>query len=553
MHKALFVFIASAVIFCMNAQAADEASAPKETIKISQTDTDAVIFKKHLKLCKIQSPLNMEARQKILAAQSLISTYNSVIHAVTAGNSNSITYETRRMADNLRNQKNSLGYKTRKINNLEKELSTLKTDKVKQAEAAKLETEHKEVLAEIKKINQPFISKKNEYLNKIKAVEQNTELTALLCPLVTAATDINGQKVTSKFFSTSFSTAFASNNWYVNNKRIAYAHIQITSPPGKTGKMKKLAGKYPIQSANNNSMSFWVGKYRIYLCSDDKQYKVEELARKLLNLQGLERSSDSKVVKNCLDVYEYLKQLGQDQQKATQKLNNQNWKLRGKISALKNLGYQPPETVAGMKSELSREKAELAAAQNIIAVSAELQKILKSPASERQKAVPELERKVAELKQQVIDECIKLKAKKAEIISPAEFDIANAKYQALIKKLVHMPDSKLAAVNKLTTVAWFSSPQASISWNLDLPVENRHSYIEIFRGTIQPHTHQVGLDGMIDNKYVIYSHSDSAIIVGVGPMVVTLFSASPMSSGKDLLLKAVKELYDLDAIAELSK
>jgi len=557
--QARFIFIAFAVIFSMNSKAADKASSYKETIKVSRTDTDAVILKKHLDLCKLQSPLNAKLHQKVIAANSLISNCDSVIKAINSNNDRRINSQSRQIANSIRNKENSLKYKVRRVDSLEKELETLKTDKVKQDEVAQLEMELKETLAEIKSIKQPFTTKKNEFLVKMKAAEQNSELSTLLRPLVTPKTDINGKKVASKAFSANFSTAFASSNWYVNNKRIAWAHIRIRPVPGRTGTIKKLAGKYPIQSISNNSIWFWAGKYQICFVVDDKQYqtqdKIKELAQKLLKLPELERSSGSKIIQNCIDVYEWLEKIRKEEQKTTKKLNSQRWKLRREISALKKQGYQSPKTTTKKRNELNQIKSELAVSRDSIAELGELGKILKLPAAERKKFVPELERKLAGLRQQIINDCLKYKKQKAEIISPAEFDIANAKYQAIINKIIRMPKSKeFAAVNETVVTAWFGSSRTTVSWNLDLPSGYAHNWMQVFGGTIQPFINQSSPKGMIDGKYAIYAHNDSIITVKAGPWLVSL-SASFFSAyrDKDILLKAVKELYDLDAIAELSK
>ena len=559
MHKALLIFTVSALIFGTNSKAANEVSSHKETIKVSRADTDAVILKKHLELCKLQSPLNAKLHQKVITANSLISNCDYVIKAINSNNDRQISSQSRQIANSIRNKENSLKYNVRRVDSLEKELKTLKIDKVKQGEVAQLEMDLEKILAEIKMIKQPFTNKKNEFLAKMKAAEQKSKLSTLLRPLVTPETDINGKKVTSKAFSANFSTAFANSNWYVNNKRIAWAHIRIRPIPNRTGTMKKMAGKYPVQSIGNNSIWFWAGKYQICLVVDDKQYqtreKVKELAQKLFKLPELERSSDSKVIKNCIDVYEHLEKIGKEQQKATKELNKQRWKLRRKISALKKQGYQSPETIAKKRNELNQVKSELAVSRDSIVELGELGKILKLPTAERKKNVPKLERKIAGMRQQVIVDCLKYKKQKSEIISPAEFDIANAKYQAIINKIIRMPKSKeFAAINETVITAWFGSPRTTVSWNLDLASGYAHNWMQVFRGTIKPFTNQSSPKGMIDGKYAIYAHNDSIITVKVGPWLVSL-SAAFFSAyrDKDILLKAVKELYDLDAIAELSK
>ncbi len=558
MHiKVLFIFIVFTVIFNMNSKAADNASSLQDTIKISRTDTDAVILKKHLELCKLQSPLNAKLHQKVIAATSLISDCDFVIKAINSNNDRRVNNQSRQIANNVRNKENSLSYKVKRVNSLKKELKNLKTDKLKQDEVAQLEMDLKKILTEIKRIKQPFTNKKNAFLDKMKATEQNSELSALLCPLVTAETNIKG-KVTSKYFSANFSTAFASNNWYVNNKRIAWTHIRIRPIPSRTGTIKKLAGKYPIQTISNNSIWFWTGKYQICLVVEDKQYqtqdKIKELAQKLFKLPELERSSDSKVIQNCIDVYEHLENITKEQQKATKELNSRRWQLRRKISAFKKQGYQSPESTAKKKNELNRIKSEIAASQNSIAALGELGKILKLPAAERKKFISKLERKIAGMKQQIIDDCLKCKKQKSEIISPAEFDIANFKYQVIINKIIRMPKSKeFAAVNEIATTAWFGSSRTTVSWNLDLASGYAHNWMQVFRGTIQPCTNQSSPEGMIDGKYAIYTHNDSIITVKVGPWLVSLSSTFLAYRDKDILLKAVKELYDLDAVAELSK
>jgi hypothetical protein len=517
---------------------------------------DKTVLKQHVALCRQQSASNKLSAQTINNYMSLFTQYTSAADLLQAGNSSRIGYMLKNLKRSKKYTGNSLKSAEKSYNLLKKQYDGLILDKAKISELDKLEQTQKKLIAKIDKAELPFKNEQRKLIEGIDINQKNRELKKLLSRCIIFGSKDKPGNVNKKNVNATFKTAFASCSWYKNKKQIAWAHFRIRQLPTNINRKNKLARKYPISSLSNGSMWFWVGNFNICFVASDKSLngkeKIKQAVLSMLDLTGLEKASRNKIIEDSINYYDSAEKIKKTSQATTGKLTKERYRLSNKMSDYKKSGYRSSAARAKLKLNLDQAKNSYEKYQNDIAASEQLIKIFESPASNYKKHAVELEKKRAELKNIILTSCSEAEQTKNKQLKGIDFNTSNEKYQIIANKFIRMPKSnEFALINRTSTSAWMGTPQINCKWSCDFSnAVAKYNHVA-FSGQINynPDYSSSFNFGMIDNKYRIYRLNDYSITVKAGDFIITLTIYNKNFYNKSDLIKATKEFYDLNAIA----
>ncbi|MCF6175469.1 MAG: hypothetical protein L3J71_06865 [Victivallaceae bacterium] len=544
-YLAKIVMLVSAFVIGINS------SVNAERIAVS----DQTVLKQHATLCNQQATINKQITQYIANRFSLLAKYDSTIKTLQAGKATQINYLIKNFKNSKKYANNYLKYAEKKYKRQKKQYEKIKFDKTKTAELDELEKTRNDLIARIDKLQLPFKKQKSTVSNNINLDQKNSELKSLLDTLITPVTGKKSAIVDKKSVDATFTTAFVSCYWKQGKKQIAWAHIRIRPEKNNRFIKNKLANKYPITSINDNSIWLWAGNFNICLVVNDKKLqnkeKVKELALQLLNLHGFKKISNKKIIKQSIAVYNSLEKIKKASTAATTKLTSERHKVERKISKLVNSGYKSTQTADNIKTSLAQAKTSCEKYKNDISTLTQLIKLLESPADNRQQTITELKKKSSAIRDEILTYCVKIKRDKAKLTKGIYFIKSNRQYKTLASKFIRMPTSKeFALINRISTNAWLGTPQITCQWSRDYSTSKAANDRIVFSGKINYHPdYPLKSKGMIDSKYPITQLTKYMIKLKVGDFIVTLRPSNRKFYNKSTFIKAVKEFYDLDAIA----
>jgi DNA repair exonuclease SbcCD ATPase subunit len=522
--------------------------------------SDKAVIKQHIKLSKEQAMMNQAASSSIRNQMSMLDKYSSALEALKNGDSSKINYQEKNLERNKKNSANSLKYAKKSYNKLKKQVNSIKKDKVKEQELNKLTAQKQKIVDKINKLKEPFQDRKNKVISRIDSNQKNRELKALLESLMTPTSQRKSNLVNRKSLSATFTSGFVSCQWFKGNNQIAWAHIRIRPIPKHISSKEKLAGKYPVSSSSSTSAWFWVKNLNICFAVNDNAYKTKEkvkkLASEMLNLKGLEKACSKKIIRQSVTTYEFVDQLRRNENAATGKQNRERYKIDRKISALAKEGYRTSSDTEKLMTSFANAKSNYENYKNNIAASNQLIELLKSPAAQRGKAISELEKKVTNIKNNILTACRKLSKQKAALTKNMNFTATNKRYQTIAEKFFRIPKGReYALINRTAIDPWLGVPQINCRWLLDMSTPRSQSTQQAFSGKISynPDYQSSFNKGMINNKYRIYQLSNYSISVKVGDFIISLNPTNRRLYDQSALIKAVKELFDLEAIADATK
>ncbi len=528
----------------------------KAKIKAQPTTANKAIFKQHIALCKQKSIANKQINNELNNRLELLNQYLAVIKALKTGNQTQINYQISNFERNKRYAANALKYSEKNYKRLQAQYDEIKSDKLKIAEVNDLEKKRDSLIARINKRKQPFNAQKNTILNKLNAEQKNRELKSLLATIINPKAGDQAAIANKTNIGAVFKDAFVSCSWKKNKKQIAWTHIRIRTQPENLSTQTKLADKYPITSLGDTTIWLWVGNFRICFVVDDKKLKgkdqVKKTLQKLFNLPELKKISKQKIIKQSITVYESIQKINKASRDATKTLTQEKYNLNRKISDLNKAGYQSSKGIATLKNRLNRANESYNRNKNTIATSDKLLKIVKAPACDYPKEITALEKKTAVMRNEIIAYGIKIKQTQAEQLKGINFTQLNQQYLVFVNKFIKLPKSKeFVLINRIDTDAWLGTQQVTIRWSRDYSTSKSMNIRTEFYGTINynPDYSTSNSKGMIDDKYPILRLYDSSIMVKVGDFTVILNSSNRSLYDKDSMIKAVKEFYDLNAIA----
>jgi cell division protein FtsB len=539
------VILASAIVIGINS------SVNAERVTVS----DKTVLKQHATLCNQQETSNKQITQDISNRLSLLDKYNSTIKTLQAGKTTQINYLIKNFKNSKKYANNPLKYAEKNYTRQQKQYEKIKFDKTKTAELDRLEKTRNNLIARIDKLQLPFKKKKSAVTNNINIEQKNSELKSLLEPLITPVAGKKSAIINSKHINVTFNTAFVSCHWKQGKKQIAWAHIRIRPEQNNRFIKNKLANKYPISSLSDSSIWLWVGNFNICLVVNNKKLKnkekVKETLQQLLDLPGFKKISNKKIIKQSIAVYRSLEKIRKASTASTAKLTSERNKLERKISKLGNTGYKSTQTANNIKASLAQAKASCEKYKHDISTLTQLIKLLELPANNRQQAITELKKKSSATKDEILTYCVKIKQDKTKLTKGIYFVKSNRQYQALANKFIRMPTSKeFALINRISTNAWLGTPQITCQWSRDYSTSKVANDRIVFSGKINYNPdYPLKSKGMIDSKYPIVQLTEYMIKLKVGDFIVTLRPNNRKFYNKNTFINAVKEFYNLDAIA----
>lgn len=518
------------------------------------SESDKAVFKKHAELCKAQNQFNLESSRIFSNYRYQLEKYVSTLKALKSGKSSDIN----RSIKNLERQKKYAEHSTKSYKNtlkrLEKSIDSIKTDKVKQAEVDKIYSECNKLKAQIDKIIRPYNQRRAKYMAKIDANVEKSKLKALITPLIKQVPGLVS-KVQLYIYYNSFQVSCYFDK---QNKRLAHANISI-KPIKRPVKKEKLAGKYPIYYNFKNNIYFNVGDFQISFHVHDKSMqsktKVKELAQKLIDLAGLKKVSNRQVVQKWLTASKFFQKLDKQSAAATGKLSSKRSKLMFKMHKLSREGFKSSAEIKRLNAAYLHAKSGDKNNKETISSANFLLKQLKTPAAKRESAIQAIEKKTADLKNEIFSYCATVNKKKALLSKDINFPETNRQYQILTRKFVKLSKNKTFIMpNRKIVDAWLGTPQIRCRWEQDLSTGQHPSVRSVFAGKIsyRPDYILSNSKGMMDNKYPIISN-DYTFTIRVGDFNVSIYSAATNFYAHDINKKAIKEFYDLDAIANIAK
>lgn len=282
------------------------------------------------------------------------------------------------------------------------------------------------------------------------------------------------------------------------------------------------------------------------------QEQVKKTLQQFLDLPGFKKISNRKIIKQSIATYNSINKIKKASRVAIADLNKERYKLARKISVLDKAGYKSSKSTVTLKKRLVQAKTSYEHYKNTIAVSEKMIKILKAPVSDHPKDIITLEKKIALMKNEIINYGMKIKRAKAKQLKGINLQRLNQQYQGLVNKFIKLPNSReFVLINRISTDAYIGKQQINIKWSRDFSTLQSPNNRTEFYGIINyvPNYTIRKNEGMIYNKYPILRLSESSISVKVGDFTVILNSSNRNLYDKKSLLKAVKEFYDLNAIA----
>lgn len=518
------------------------------------SESDKEIFKKHAELSKAQDQINFESTKILSNYKSLLGKYVSSFKALKSGKLSAIDRSVKNLKRQKKYSENSLKSGKRNLQQLQKKIDSIKINKAKQVEIDALCSAENKLKLEMNKLHQPYNQRRINYISKIDIDAERPKLKALITPLVKEVPGLIS-KVKLHIFYDSFNISC---QLYNNNKSIGWMNISVR-PIKNTHQKEKLAGKYAIYNIFRNNMHFKVKDFQVAFQINNKfiqnKEQLKELAPKLIDLPGLEKASAQQAVQKWLAASKFIQKLNEQSAAATGTLNSQRAKLNSKIYKLSRKGFKSSAEIKRLNAAYLHAKSSYKSNKDTIAVADFLLKHLKSPANNRKSAILAIEKKIADLKNEIFNYCVTVKKQKVLLAKDINFLKANKQYQILVRKFVRLPQSEnFALVNRKVVDAWLGNPQIKCRWEQDFSTGLNPSIYTIFTGKIsyRPDYILSHNKGMIDNKYPIIDNNYN-LTVRVGDFNVNIYSAANNFYDRDIHIKAIKEFYDLDAIANITK
>jgi len=516
------------------------------------SESDKAVFKKHATLSKAQSQINRKSSLIFNNFRYQLEKYASSIKALKSGRSPDIN----RSINNLERQKkyaiNSLKSGEKNLESLKKKIDSIKIDKVRQVEVDSLYAEQNKLKFQINKLRQPYTKEKAKYMAQFDVNTEKSKLKALISPLIKKIPGLVS-KIKAHVFYENF---YVNCSLYKNNKSIGWMNIRVR-PVDKAPKKEKLAGKYTIYSLFRSNIHFNVKDFQIafQINSIKDKERTKKIAPQLIDLAGLEKASDQKVIQKWLAACKFSQKVNNKLKAATEKLNSKSFKIRLKINKLSREGFKTSAEKKRLNTAYLHAKSSYKNNKETIATASFLIKQLKSPITERKNAIQTITKKAAGLKNKILNYATTVNKQKALLAKDINFSETNKKYQILVNNFFILPQSKtFALANRINIDAWLGSPQIKCTWEQDLSTAQYPRLNSIFVGKInyRPDYILSNSKGMVDNKYPIIDNN-YGLNLRVGDFNVSIYSARRNFYGKETNIKAIKELFDLDAIANITK
>ncbi len=141
---------------------------------------------------------------------------------------------------------------------------------------------------------------------------------------------------------------------------------------------------------------------------------------------------------------------------------------------------------------------------------------------------------------------------KSKLLDGIDFNLWNQRYQALARKFVRIPDSReYSLLTRYNVSSWLGITRIECKW-YTRPYSKYHAILYGYIDYNPDFNPQVTI-GKGNSKYPVHILSDNIISLKAGDFVVSLETFSDFYSGKKNLLNTVKQLYDLDSIASITK
>jgi hypothetical protein len=138
--------------------------------------------------------------------------------------------------------------------------------------ATKIQGEFNRITSEIEQIETPFENKISKITEAVS--DEDSELSDELSQFFN---EFNG--ISLKPTNATMHTAFAGLEWYnPSGERVAWAHIRIRSTTEivESDREDMLKGKFPVRTANDNSLWVWAGNFLITFVPVDEKLKDED-------------------------------------------------------------------------------------------------------------------------------------------------------------------------------------------------------------------------------------------------------------------------------------
>ncbi len=523
------------------------------------TKTDKEVLSLHFKLCNQMTAMNDEAYNALNLLMSDINKYSYAIDALQKGNSSKIKSQISNLERNKKYAERSIKYSQKNYNSHKQKINSIKRDKKIEAEISVLEKHKNTLTAKINRLKAPFEKRTSTILAKINQKVKNIELEKLVESAMRPSGNNNkmADLVSRKSSNANYADGFVSCQWYKGNTRIAWAHIRLRPKDKNISRRNTIADKYPITTSSDNSVWFWVENMYICFVVDDKQYKskekVIELASLLFDLKKLADACDSKDIKQSVTIYEFIDQIKKDMRKATQKYSKQRSDIIRKLRDYEKQGYYSSDALAKLNSDLRSAKNLYENNLKSIESSDKIVAQLKTPSSNRNQAIKTLNKMIAESKEKIAAACKKLNNQKAKFTKSINIPKLNSSYQYIANKFFRVPNnSEFFMINRTAIDPWFGIPVINCRWYYDMSTSQRPASQACFSGklTYYPDFKPSSSKGLINNKYVICNLNQYSISVKVGDFIIYLSSNNRILFTEKIYMKAVQELFDLDAIAE---
>jgi hypothetical protein len=518
------------------------------------------IIKQHIKLCKTQAGMHKTASAEIRNQKRELDQYSFALKILQNNNTRQINFLLKNLEKNKQSAQSSLKYQQKHYQSLKKQIDSIKEDAAKVQEATRLEAKKQALDSEIEKRSRPFLDQKNLIISRFDLNDKHAELKTLLTPHVISSSQRTSGLVNRIMKFANFSSSTFSGLWYKDDNMIASFTIRIKPEPRRIVSQEKILSKYPITSLTNTTMKFWVYNYFVNFSVEEKTWqteaKLKKLALKLLDINGLARSCRHKVIKQALITYKKLLQLQKERNAAISNLSKQRSNIELKISSMQNQGYWSTKAATKVKKYYVSTIASEKKCKKQITLSDKLTAILNTPFNQRANAISMLKKKIAQTRKNLLRTGLEARQNKTALITDNQFNALNQKYQAVVAKFIKHPKTeKYALINRTIIDARCGNPQFDCRWTLDLSTleDTSPMFLVFARITYQPNLSSIHYRGMIDHKYRITSMNDYSITVIAGDFTIYMNSDKRIYNAKNAFIAVVKDLIDLEAIADASK
>ena len=556
------------------------------------SETEKTTIQQHLEIYRKQSVSNKKITEKFNTRVLPLRFLKSTMTALEKGRESRIKSSIRQYTGYLSSCISHLKKNKAKILEMQKKYNFLKIDNSntkkqiepqhKQKKIRELQKKIVDIDLEIAKSELPYIKIRNKNLSKIDPITYKREFLEILKPCFIMYGS-NKQTKYNKMYLRTDNDSSASCSWQTKTKKhygsVAACSVKVKRMPKDIIYQTTLADKHPITLSNSSGVQpqigFWVGNIYLRLTVSRyfrkvmlKEYgSIEKLVPALINISKLEKASKNPLLMNYLDVQDVLQDTKDDIEEATGTLRSRRRDLYRQLGRLKGTvhphvfrrRYVSQSYKASINKNISELKNKCIGLESSIQLYKKLLEALKTPYKERKKAVAELKNIAAQYNKQNINDMIESKREKDLLLNGYDLKKLNDQYQKIANKFARLPHGKdFEHINYMTTEAWVGQPLINYKWCLNLTTSNQgNREFSTFVGFIKYHPQPSPSEnhGIIGNKYRIISYQNTSIKIRVGDFIVLLQTAYPYNKlyNKEMLSKAIKVFYDLDAIASSTK